>query len=91
MISGGSYESNVIFSPKSYLPRSAMFNLTVDLFGESVNVLEVSRYFYHCHIISSLFSVEDVLQELFIFVCACVHLLSCEYLIVRARARLCLV
>ncbi|KAJ9580713.1 hypothetical protein L9F63_024109, partial [Diploptera punctata] len=39
---GGSYESNVIFSPKSYLPQSAMLNLTVDLFGESVNVFEVA-------------------------------------------------
>jgi hypothetical protein len=41
-ISGGNYESNVIFSPKSYLPRSATFNVTVDLFGESVNIFEVS-------------------------------------------------
>lgn len=41
-ISGGNYESNVIFSPKSYLPRSATFNVTVELFGESVNIFEVS-------------------------------------------------
>nr|CAD7398658.1 unnamed protein product [Timema cristinae] len=39
---GGNFESNVIFSPKSYLPRSAMMNLTVDLFGESINIFEVS-------------------------------------------------
>ncbi|XP_060537065.1 uncharacterized protein LOC132708634 isoform X2 [Cylas formicarius] len=38
---GGNYENNVIFSPSSYIPRSAMLNLTVDLFGESVNLLEV--------------------------------------------------
>ncbi|CAG2052919.1 unnamed protein product [Timema podura] len=37
---GGNFESNVIFSPKSYLPRSAMMNLTVDLFGESINIFE---------------------------------------------------
>ena len=42
-ISGGNYESNVIFSPKSYLPQSATFNVTVDLFGESVNIFEVSH------------------------------------------------
>jgi hypothetical protein len=39
--SGGNYESNVIFSPKSYLPRSATLNVTVDLFGESINIFEV--------------------------------------------------
>ncbi|KAK6645660.1 hypothetical protein RUM43_001940 [Polyplax serrata] len=38
---GGNVESNIIFSPKSYLPRSGMLNVTVDLFGRSVNVLEV--------------------------------------------------
>lgn len=38
---GASYESNVIFSPASFLPRSAMLNLTVDMFGSSVNLLEV--------------------------------------------------
>ncbi|KAG5866821.1 hypothetical protein JTB14_009006, partial [Gonioctena quinquepunctata] len=38
---GGNYESNVIFSPASYVPKSAMLNLTVDLFGEAVNILEV--------------------------------------------------
>jgi len=36
-------ESNWIFSQKSYLPRSAMLNLTVDLFGESINVFEVIK------------------------------------------------
>jgi len=38
---GAKVESNVVFSPKSYIPRSAMLNLTFDLFGESVNLLEV--------------------------------------------------
>ena len=38
---GGTIEGNVIFSSKSYLPRSGMLNLTVDLFGESVNLLEL--------------------------------------------------
>ncbi|XP_056647213.1 uncharacterized protein LOC130451874 [Diorhabda sublineata] len=38
---GGNYESNVIFSTNSYVPKSAMLNLTVDLFGESFNVFEI--------------------------------------------------
>ena len=38
---GATAESNVIFSSKSFLPRSAMLNLTVDLFGETLNLLEV--------------------------------------------------
>nr|UNP37702.1 dLp/HDL-BGBP protein [Scylla paramamosain] len=38
---GASVESNVIFSSKSFLPRSGMLNLTMDLFGESVNLFEV--------------------------------------------------
>ncbi len=38
---GGTVESNVIFSSQSYLPRSANLNLTLDLFGESVNLLEL--------------------------------------------------
>ncbi|CAK9805149.1 unnamed protein product [Anthophora quadrimaculata] len=39
---GGNCQGNLIFSPKSYIPRSATFNLTFDLFGESVNVFEVT-------------------------------------------------
>ena len=38
---GGTLESNLIWSPKSFLPRSANLNLTVDMFGESVNLLEI--------------------------------------------------
>lgn len=39
--SGGNLEGHVIFSPKSYIPRTIMSNLTLDMFGESVNVVEV--------------------------------------------------
>ena len=39
---GANQQSNLIFSPKSYIPRTASYNLTVDLFGESVNVFEVN-------------------------------------------------
>eukprot|EP00916_Digyalum_oweni_P007506 GHVL01012678.1.p1 GENE.GHVL01012678.1~~GHVL01012678.1.p1 ORF type:complete len:223 (+),score=7.67 GHVL01012678.1:243-911(+) len=38
---GGIYENNIIWSPSSFVPRSAMLNLTVDMFGHSVNLLEV--------------------------------------------------
>ncbi|XP_057368025.1 uncharacterized protein LOC130689027 [Daphnia carinata] len=34
-------EGNIIFSQHSYLPRSASLNLTVDIFGQSVNLFEV--------------------------------------------------
>lgn len=38
---GASVESNLIWSTGSYIPRSASLNLTVDMFGQSVNLLEV--------------------------------------------------
>lgn len=39
---GGSIDSNVIFSPKSYIPRSFTSNITLTLFGEIINLFEVS-------------------------------------------------
>lgn len=39
---GGSVDSNVIFSPKSYIPRSFTSNITLSLFGEYLNIFEVS-------------------------------------------------
>jgi hypothetical protein len=38
---GATVESNVVFSSQSYLPRSATLNLTLDLFGESLNLFEL--------------------------------------------------
>ncbi|KAJ8708367.1 hypothetical protein PYW07_010492 [Mythimna separata] len=38
---GGNYEANVIFTPDSYIPRSFSLNLTVDMFGESINLFEM--------------------------------------------------
>ncbi|XP_043484877.1 apolipophorins [Leptopilina heterotoma] len=38
---GGNYQGNLIFSPKSYVPRQATFNFTLDLFGESVNAFQM--------------------------------------------------
>lgn len=38
---GTTLDSNVIFSRSSFLPRSGMFNLTVDVFGKPMNLLEI--------------------------------------------------
>lgn len=49
-------DSNVIFSTDSYLPRQLNLNYTVDLFGESVNLLELSaRMEGFEHFVESLF------------------------------------
>lgn len=37
---GGKVDSNIIFSPESFVPRSANLNLTVDLFGRAINFFE---------------------------------------------------
>ncbi|KAF7992093.1 hypothetical protein HCN44_001418 [Aphidius gifuensis] len=39
---GGTMQINVVFSAKSYVPRTLTMNMSLDLFGESVNVLETS-------------------------------------------------
>lgn len=51
---GAKAESNVIFSTQSFVPRSASLNLTVDMFGSSVNLLEVG---------GRVQGVEDVLEK----------------------------
>ncbi len=38
---GGTLDGSVVFSQDSYLPRSANLNLTVSVFGENLNLLEV--------------------------------------------------
>jgi len=38
---GATAESNLIWSEKSFIPRSAAVNLSVEMFGESVNLLEI--------------------------------------------------
>lgn len=38
---GAAVDSNLIWSSKSFLPRSAMTNITFDFFGHSVNLLEI--------------------------------------------------
>lgn len=53
---GGSVESNVIFTEDSYLPKSAMLNLTLDLFGQTVNVFEMD---------TRVEGLEDVVEKFF--------------------------
>jgi Domain of unknown function (DUF1943)/Lipoprotein amino terminal region len=53
---GGSVDSNIIFSEKSYLPRSLSFNLTTNLFGENINLLEIG---------GRLEGFEDIVENFF--------------------------
>jgi len=53
---GGSVESNLIWSADSFVPRSAMLNLTADVFGMSVNLLEVG---------GRVQGLEDFLEKMF--------------------------
>ena len=53
---GGTAESNLIFSERSYIPRSGMLNLTLSLFGENVNLFEVG---------ARIEGFEDMLQDMF--------------------------
>jgi len=53
---GGSVESNLIWSADSFVPRSAMVNLTVDVFGQSVNLLELG---------GRVQGLEDLLERVF--------------------------
>ncbi|XP_033883614.3 uncharacterized protein LOC117416563 isoform X1 [Acipenser ruthenus] len=39
---GANVEAAMVFSPKSFLPRSAMGNLTVHVLGRAINLLEVN-------------------------------------------------
>ncbi|KAF5303409.1 hypothetical protein FQR65_LT08251 [Abscondita terminalis] len=61
---GATIESNVIFTPESYLPKSLMLNFTLDLFGESVNLLEVgARVEGYEEIIENLFGPDGYFPE----------------------------
>ncbi|XP_076641857.1 apolipoprotein lipid transfer particle [Halictus rubicundus] len=42
---GANYQGNLIFAPESYIPRTATFNLTFDVFSESVNAFEITTRF----------------------------------------------
>ncbi|KAL3871442.1 hypothetical protein ACJMK2_039441 [Sinanodonta woodiana] len=41
MNTGAKFESDLIWSTKSFIPRSGMVNLTVDLFGNTFNLLQL--------------------------------------------------
>ena len=45
MNTGAAVESNLIWSEDSYIPRSTSLNLTVDVFGHSMNLLEIGTRF----------------------------------------------
>lgn len=61
---GVNAESNLIFSTDSYMPRVANLNFTVDLFGESVNLLELStRMEGFEHLIESIFGPKGPLNR----------------------------
>lgn len=38
---GGTAEGSLVWSPRSFVPRSAALNLTANVFGKSINVLEM--------------------------------------------------
>lgn len=53
---GMTSDANLIFGTDSYIPRSASYNFTLDLFGESVNMFEATAYLQGFeHLIESVF------------------------------------
>ncbi|KAJ3640007.1 hypothetical protein Zmor_003331 [Zophobas morio] len=61
---GANYDGNVIFSPSSYVPKTAMLNLTVDLFGQSINLMEVyGRLEGFEHYLESMFGPKGPLNS----------------------------
>lgn len=61
---GSSSDANLIFGTDSYLPRSATYNFTVDLFGESVNIFEVSAYMQGFeHMVEGIFGPKGPLSS----------------------------
>jgi len=53
---GAGVDANLIFSPDSFVPRSAMVNLTGHLFGETINLLEFG---------ARVHSLEQLLEPIF--------------------------
>ena len=53
---GATFESNIIFSEKSYIPRSFMLNLTLSLFGENINLVEIG---------GRIEGFENILEDMF--------------------------
>ena len=62
---GASVESNIIFSSKSWIPRSASMDLTIDMFGQSVNLFEIGgRVEGADKVVERMFSNKDVNEVL---------------------------
>lgn len=61
---GLSSDANLIFGTDSYMPRQASYNFTIDLFGESVNIFEVSAYMQGFeHMIEGIFGAKGPLNR----------------------------
>ena len=56
---GGSAQSHLIYHPSSFFPRSAMVNVTVDVLGASINVLETAARFEGFEILIEQFFGDD--------------------------------
>ena len=56
---GGSAQSHLIYHPSSFFPRSAMLNVTVDVLGASINVLETAARFEGFEVLIEQFFGED--------------------------------
>ena len=62
---GASVESNIIFSSKSWIPRSASMDLTIDMFGQSVNLIEMGgRVEGADKVVERMFANKDVNEVL---------------------------
>ncbi|XP_065572603.1 apolipophorins-like [Artemia franciscana] len=58
---GWDADLNIIYSPESYLPRSASMNFTLDLFGQSMNLFEIGGRFEGLeYLIESYFGPEGI-------------------------------
>ncbi|XP_050023796.1 apolipophorins-like [Dermacentor andersoni] len=61
---GGTAEANIVYSPKSFIPRSIDLNLTVDLFSHSINIFEVGgRAEGYDHMLESLLAPKSQLRR----------------------------
>lgn len=61
---GGTAESNIVYSPKSFIPRSIDLNLTVDLFSHSINIFEFGgRAEGYDHLLESLLAPKSHLRR----------------------------
>lgn len=61
---GGNSDANVIFGTESYLPRTASYNFTIDLFGESINVFELTAHLQGFeHMAESIFGPNGAYNE----------------------------